>query len=145
MAVVRNDPYGAFNFLVEIDGSTVAGFSEVDGLGMEIIYTDYRNGNDKANSPRKLMGLRKFTNITLKRGITGSTELFNWLKQAAEGGASARNIAIILLDQARQPVLTWKVHRAQPQKWTGPHLQGSVAGAIAMEELTIVHEGLEME
>ena len=145
MAVIRSNPYGAYNFLVEIDGMTVAGFSEVDGLGTEIVYTDYRNGNDKINSPRKLVGLRKFTNLTLKRGVVGSTDLFDWLKQAAEGVPSARNLAITLLDEARQPVLTWKVHRAQPQKWAGPHLQAGVANAIAMEELVLVHEGLEME
>ena len=144
MGTLRNDPYGAFNFLVEIDGSTVAGFSEVTGLGAEIVYADYRNGNDKTNSVRKLAGLRKYTNLTLKRGITGSTELFDWLKLVGDGVPSPRNVAIILLDEARNPVLTWKLHRAQPQKWSGPHLLAAGAGAIAMEELVLVHEGLEM-
>jgi phage tail-like protein len=144
MGIVRNDPYRAFNFLVEIDGSTVAGFSEVNGLGAEIVYADYRNGNDKTNSVRKLAGLRKFPNITMKRGIVGSTELFDWLKQVGDGVASARNVAIILLDEARNPILTWKLHRAQPQKWSGPHLLAADASAIAMEELVLVHEGLEM-
>ena len=144
MGILRDNPYGAFNFLVEIDGSTVAGFSEVTGLGVEIVYADYRNGNDKTNSVRKIAGIRKYTNITMKRGIVGSSELFDWLKQAGEGVPATRNLAIILMDESRQPVLTWKVHRAQPQKWSGPHLNATAAGVVAMEELVLVHEGLEM-
>ena len=71
MPVQRTNPYGAYNFLVEIDSVVSAGFSEVEGLGMEILYTEYRNGNDPVNNVRKLAGLRKFSNITLKRGIPG--------------------------------------------------------------------------
>ncbi len=145
MAIPRDNPYGAFNFLVEIDGLTVGAFSEVSGLGIEIAYADYRNGNDKTNTVRKIPGLFKFTDVTLKRGIVGSTDLFQWLKQVADGTPSARDVAVILLDEARQPILVWKLRRAQPKKWSGPHLAAAVAGALAMEELVLVHEGLEME
>ena len=145
MAVLRDNPYGAFNFLVEIDGSAIAGFSEVSGLGMEIVYADYRNGNDKVNAVRKIPGLNKNSDVTLKRGIVGSTELFQWLKQVANGTPTPRDLAIILLDEAHQPVLTWNLHRAQPKKWSGPHLAAAVAGTVAMEELVLVHEGLDME
>src|SRR5262249_29027587 len=70
MPVQRANPYGAYNFLVEIDSIVSAAFSEVEGLGLEIVYAEYRNGSDPANTVRKLPGLRKYTNITLKRGIT---------------------------------------------------------------------------
>jgi phage tail-like protein len=145
MAVQRANPYGAYNFLVEIDNVVSAGFAEVEGLGMEIAYAEYRNGNDPMNSPRKLVGLRKFTNITLKRGMTGSTDLFLWLKSAAEGQPAARSVAIILQDEAHNEVLRWRLRHAQPQKWSGPHLVGAAPGTVAMEELVIVHEGLEIE
>lgn len=144
MGIVRANPYGAFNFLVEIDGTTVAGFSEVTGLGMEIVYAEYRNGNEPTNTVRKIPGLHKTSDVTMKHGIVGSTELFQWLKQVADGAVSVRNVAITLLDEARQPVLRWTLRHAQPRKWSGPHLNAAAAGEIAMEELVLVHEGLEM-
>ena len=145
MGILRDNPYGAFNFVVEIDGLTIGGFSEVSGLGMEIAYADYRDGGDKPNAVRKIPGLHKFGDVTLKRGIVGSTELFQWLKQVADGTPAPRNVNITLLDEARLTVLSWKLHRAQPRKWSGPHLAAAGAGALAMEELVLVHEGLEME
>jgi phage tail-like protein len=145
MGVLRDNPYGAFNFLVEVDGLAVGGFSDVSGLGAEIAYADYRNGNEPTNAVGKIPGLHKFADVTLKRGIVGSTDLFQWLKQVADGTPSPRNVTIILLDEARQAVLRWKLRRAQPKKWAGPHLAAAAAGVIAMEELVLVHEGLEME
>jgi phage tail-like protein len=144
MPVQRTNPYGAYNFLVEIDSVVSAGFSEVEGLGMEIVYTDYRNGNDPVNNVRKLVGLRKFSNITLKRGITGATDLFDWLKGAAAGQPAQRSVAIILLDEQRNEVARWILRHAQPQKWSGPHFNGAASGTVAMEELVITHEGLEI-
>ena len=144
MSIVRANPYGAYNFLVEIDSVVSAGFSEVEGLGMEIAYADYRTGNEPVNNVRKLPGLRKFSDVTLKRGITGVSDLFDWLKGAAAGAVAPRNIAIILLDETRTEVLRWKLRHAQPRKWTGPHLNGAASGTVAMEELVLVHEGLEI-
>ena len=144
MPVQRANPYGAYNFLVEIDNVVSAGFSEVTGLGMEITYLDYRNGNDPLSNVRKLPGLRKFSDVTLKRGITGSAELFNWLKSAAEGQPAQRGVAIILMDEQRNEVIRWNLRHAQPQKWSGPHLNAGAPGTIAMEELVITHEGLDM-
>ena len=144
MPVQRANPYGAYNFLVEIDKIISAAFSEVEGLGMEISYAEYRNGNDPVNTVRKLPGLSKFTNITLKRGITGSTDLFDWIKAAAAGQPAQRNVAVILLDEQRNEVMRWVLRHAQPQKWSGPHLNGAASGTVAMEELVILHEGLEI-
>jgi phage tail-like protein len=144
MPVQRANPYGAFNFLVEIDSVVSAAFSEVEGLGMEIAYAEYRNGSEPSNTVRKLPGLRKFSDVTLKRGITGSADLFNWLKSTAEGLPGQRSIAIILLDEQRNEVMRWNLRHAQPRKWSGPHLNGAASGTVAMEELVITHEGLEL-
>jgi phage tail-like protein len=144
MPVQRANPYGAFNFLVEIDNVVSAAFSEVEGLGMEIAYAEYRNGSEPSSTVRKLPGLRKFSDVTLKRGVTGSADLFDWLKNTAEGLPGQRNIAIILLDEQRNEVMRWKLRHAQPRKWSGPHLNGAASGTVAMEELVIVHEGLEL-
>ncbi len=144
MPVQRTNPYGAYNFLVEIDSVVSAGFAEVEGLGMEIVYADYRNGNDPVNNVRKLVGLRKYPDITLKRGIAGTSDLFDWLKGAAAGQPAQRNVAIILLDEQRNEVMRWVLRHAQPQKWSGPHLQGAASGTVAMEELVITHEGLDI-
>ena len=87
MAIERNDPYGAFNFLVEVDGQVKAGFHEVSGLGMEIDVIEYRNGNDVER--RKLPGLRRYSNVVLKRGVTGSLGLYEWIDDVRRGNVPA--------------------------------------------------------
>lgn len=145
MATLRDNPYGAFNFLVEIDGVASAGFSEVSGLASEISLIKYRNGNDKVNSVRKLPGLIKSGDVTLKRGVAGDTALFEWLRATAQGtGDYERNVAIVLLDEARQPVLRWILRRAWPMKWEGPTLNAS-GNEIAIESLTLACDGIEID
>lgn len=149
MATFRNNPYGAFNYLVSLgtgDESTViAGFSDVSGLGSEINYSEYRNGNDKANTVRKVANTFKNDDITLKRGLIGSNDLFQWVKQMREGTHERRTVVITLLDEARQAVMTFKLLNAQPKKWVGPTLAAKGGGEVAMEELHLVHEGVEVE
>jgi len=149
MATFRNNPYGAFNYLVSLgtgDESTViAGFSDVSGLGSEINYSEYRNGNDKANTVRKVANTFKNDDITLKRGLIGSNDLFQWVKQVREGTHERRTVVITLLDEARQAVMTFKLLNAQPKKWVGPTLAAKGGGEVAMEELHLVHEGVEVE
>jgi len=148
MATLGDRPYGAFNFIVSIAGSDGAslqgGFSEVSGLGMEIVYVEYRNGNEKVNAPRKIPGLHKVNDVTLKRGVIGSTDLFSWLKGVADGTPDRRTVTIDLLDAQHQPVLRWVLRNAQPRKWSGPQLKGS-GSEVAMEELVLTGESLEME
>ena len=147
--VFRNDPYLACNFEVEIvgisdDGKSVKGsFSEVSGLQAEIDVIEYRNGTE-ANSVRKLTGLHKFTNITLKRGIIGDLSLWNWWLNAARGNVQRAVVVITLLDENRNPVMVWKLTRAWPCKWTGPLLNAK-CNEVALETLEICHEGLEIE
>ncbi len=140
----RNDPFQGFNFLVEIDGVTVAGFSEVSGLASETAVVEYREGGDKRNSARKLPGLTKFSNITLKRGITADRTLWNWRKAVIDGAIDRRNGAIILLDEQHQPVLRWRFSNGWPAKWEGPVLNAQ-ASEVAIETIEIAHEGLDLD
>ena len=144
MPPVRTDPFGAFNFLVEIDGVTQAAFSEVSGLDVEVDVIDYRTGDDKSLGVRKLPGLAKYGNITLKRGITLDHSLWNWIKTVIDGSVHRANMTITLLDEQRQPALRWKIVRAWPRKWTGPVLNAK-SSEIAIESLEIAHEGLELD
>lgn len=95
--MTRDDPYGAFNFLVEIDGVDVAGFWEVGGLESETDIIEYRTG-DEVGTVRKLAGLSKHHNVTLKRGVTDSNELWEWRKSVIDGQLERRSVSIVLLD-----------------------------------------------
>lgn len=151
MPVFRDNPYSAFNYVVALggqqgdgsEGSVIGGFSDVSGLGVEVSYAEYRNGNEKFNTVRKVPNTYKLDDVTLKRGLVGSDDLFAWLKTVRDGTADPRNITITLLDEARQPVATWSLRNAQPKKWTGPTLAAKGGGEVAMEELSLVHEGIE--
>jgi phage tail-like protein len=143
-ASTQTNPYGRFNFLLEIDGIAAAGFSEVSGLSCEIDVIEYREGNGKTTTLRKIPGLRKYTNITLKRGMTTDTSLWNWFKSVAEGNAQRADGSILLLDLAGQPVLRWNFHNGWPRKWEGPTLNAK-ASDVAIETLEIAHEGLDLE
>jgi phage tail-like protein len=137
----RVDPYRGFNFLVEIDGITQAGFQEVGGLDSSTDAVDYREGNDPTHV-RKLTGLNKFTPITLKRGITDSDELWKWRDSAVSGKPDRKNGSIVLLDETGAEKLRWNFSNAWPSKWTGPSFN-STSTAVAIETLEITHEELK--
>jgi len=149
MATLRNNPYGAFNFLVSLgvgdETSVIAGFSDVSGLGTEINYSEYRNGNDKVNTARKVANTYKQEDVTLKRGLIGSTDLFQWVKEVREGADGRRTVSITVMDEARNPVSSFKLVNAQPKKWVGPTLAAKGGGEVAMEELHLTHEGITYE
>jgi phage tail-like protein len=136
----RNDPYSAFNFKIEIDGVTVAGFSECTGLTTESDHIEYRTGAEDI-TVRKLPGLRKYPNIVLKRGFTTSHELWDWRKKVIDGKTDRRSGSITLLDEARQKALEWKFTAGWPSKWEGPTLNAK-NNEVAIETLEIIHEGL---
>lgn len=152
MPTFRENPYGAFNFLVTLGGSQgdgaegtiIGGFSDVSGLGTEVKYSEYRNGNERFNTVRKVPNTHTADDVTLKRGLVGSEDLWAWLRGVRDGTADPRNVIIQLLDEARRPVVTWSLRNAQPKKWTGPTLAAKGGGEVSMEELSLVHEGLEM-
>ena len=143
----RNVPYGAFNFIVSFDGAEAfAGFSDVSGIGSEIKIAEYRNGNEKENHVRKIPGIHKNTDITLKRGLINSKTLWDWIKQVrTEGVAAQKGVTVTLLDEARNPVQTWLFRGVVPMKYTGPTLAAKGGGDVAMEELTLSVQGLEIE
>jgi phage tail-like protein len=150
MAVLRDRPYVQFNFLVDLgDGQTDgpdAGFQEVSGIGMEVTVSEYRNGNERENSVRKITGLNKSTDVTLKRGVIGSLKLYNWLNQIRNGDQTAlRTVTIHLQNEDHTAnVQTWKLMRTHIIK----HNTGSLSAKgtdVAMEELVLAYERLEME
>jgi phage tail-like protein len=151
MPTFRDNPYGAFNFLVALggsqgdgsEGSIIGGFSDASGLGLDISYSEYRNGNERVNTVRKVPNTHKNDDVTLKRGLVGSDDLFQWIKGVRDGVADPRDVTITLMDEARNAVATFRLHKAQPKKWTGPTLAAKGGGEVAMEELHLVHEGIE--
>jgi phage tail-like protein len=150
MAVLRNRPYVQFNFLVNLgDGVTEgpqAGFQEMSNVGMEVTVAEYRAGNARENSVQKITGLNKATDVTMKRGVIGSLDLYRWLDDIRNGNQNAyRDVTIELMDESHAgPVQTWKLKRARVIK----HVSGpfNAKGTdVAMEELTLAYERLEME
>ena len=144
MAVKRDNPYLNFNFIVDIGIGDELGFSEAEVPSGEIEVIEYREGADRVNTARKLPGLAKYPNVTLKRGITGSTDLFEWWKSVRDGQVVRRNVTITLLDEQRQAVYRWLLRSAWPVKIEGPTLNAS-GNEVAIETLELAHEGLEIE
>lgn len=150
MAVLRERPYVQFNFLVDLgDGTTdgvQAGFQEVSGIGMEVTVAEYRNGNEKENAVRKITGLNKSTDVTCKRGIIGSLNLYQWLDQIRNGDQTAFRTVLIHMqnEDHSSTVLTWKLLRARIIKHTSGPLNAKGTD-VAMEELVLAYERLEME
>lgn len=150
MAVLRDRPYVQFNFLVDLgtgntDGPD-AGFQEISNIGMEVTVAEYRNGNAKENSVSKITGLNKATDVTMKRGVIGSLTLYNWLNQIRNGDQTAfRTVTIHLQNEDHTAIVqTWKLLRARIIK----HVSGPMNAKgtdVAMEELTMAYERLEME
>jgi phage tail-like protein len=150
MAVPRDRPYVQFNFLVDLgtgktDGAD-AGFQEVSGIGMEVTVAEYRNGNEKENSVRKITGLNKATDVTMKRGVIGSLTLYEWLNEIRNGDQEAiRDVVIHLQNEDHTAVVqTWNLRRARIIKHTSGPLNAKGTD-VAMEELVLAYERLEME
>jgi phage tail-like protein len=150
MAILRDRPYVQFNFLVDLgDGVTdgaQAGFQEVSGIGMEVTVAEYRNGNHKENSVMKITGMNKSTDVTLKRGVIGSLNLYQWLDEIRNGNQNAlRTVTVQLQNEDHTAVVqTWKLLRARIIKHTsGP--MNAKGTDVAMEELVLAYERLEME
>ena len=148
MAEPRERPYSQFNFLVDFGNGTEgvqAGFQEVAGLGLEITVAEYRNGNEQDNAPRKITGMYKVPDVTLKRGVIGSLDLYEWLNEVRNGSQnSLRSVTIQLQDEAHtQVVQEWKLTNARPIKYTGPSLNGK-GSDVAIEELTLAAERIDI-
>ncbi len=150
MAVLRERPYAQFNFLVDLGNGVTeepqAGFQECSAIGMSVDVVEYRNGNDKENSVRKLTGLARYSDVTLKRGVIGSLDLYEWLNDIRNGNESAyRTVTVQLQNEEHSAVVqVWKLMRARIIK----HVSGPFnarASDVAMEEITLAYERLELD
>ena len=150
MAVLRERPYPQFNFLVDLGTGTTdgpeAGFQECSEIGMSVDVIEYRNGNEKENNVRKLTGLTRVNDVTLRRGIIGSLDLYNWIDQIRNGDAAAYRTVLIHLqnEDHTATVMTWKRLRARIVKHTSGPLNAK-GPDVAMEELMLAYERLELE
>lgn len=139
------DPLVVSHFLVQVNNLATGFFLEVSGLGSETEVTEHKiMGENNSDMVRKVPGRSKWNDIVLKRGITANMEFYNWRKTVEDGNVdqARANMTIAMLDQAGGVIAEWTVEQAFPSKISGPSLK-SDSSDIGVEELTIVHEGIE--
>jgi phage tail-like protein len=137
-------PLPVFHFTVQWGGERI-GFSEVSGLTQENQSIEYRDGSFPEYSSIKMPGLRKFSNVTLKRGIVkADNDFFKWLSTIKLNKVERRDVIISLLNEAHEPVMVWKIANAFPVKLEGPGLKAS-GNEVAIESIELAHEGLELQ
>ncbi|MDB5207852.1 MAG: phage tail protein [Flavisolibacter sp.] len=136
-----NYPLSKYHFTVHCDDIKIS-FSEVSGLSMELAVIEYREGSSEDSL--KMPGIRKYSNITLKRGVQkGNHEFFDWINTVRLNTVERRNIVISLLDDAHQPVLSWRVKNAWPCKYEVADLLAT-GNEVLIESLELAHDGLEV-
>lgn len=140
----RNDPYRNYRFLVEIEGISVAAFSECTLPDSTTEPIEYRDGNDVQPTVRKLGSLTKYGNLTLKWGITDSLELYEWRKLVEQGKTdeARRNVAVVGLDEAGSPGPRWEFRAAWPSKYDAPDMNAT-GNEVSIETLEVVVEAME--
>ncbi|HEX8475988.1 MAG TPA: phage tail protein [Pyrinomonadaceae bacterium] len=144
-----NDPYGNFRFSLEVENVEVGSFSECGGLSIETKVFEYQEGGNNATT-LKFPETSTYGNVTLKRGVTSSNDLIDWLLDVVNGTfdmslrAAEKNLAVVLKDERDEPVKRWNLVRAFPIKWTGPDLKAN-ASEVAIETLEITHEGIQVK
>jgi phage tail-like protein len=141
----RVDPFRGFGFRVEVTtmSEAVAAFREVSGLTANTDVTEYREGNSRDLHPKKLTGLRKYSNIVLKKGITTNNEIWLWYRQIVNGVSDRRNGSIVLLDEEFNDVIRWNFYEAWPCKLDFPTLNATT-NEVAIVSLELCVEKLEM-
>jgi phage tail-like protein len=141
-------PYPSYYFVVSVtnidDGTTVSGsFSEVSGLSVEVTPIEYRDGTDE-KTVRKVPGLAKYGNVTMKRGVSGHVGFWNWIRRGMNGDVQRQEGYIALLNEDRQEVMRWNFRNAWPTKYTGPGFNAK-NNEIAIETLEVALERLEID
>ncbi len=133
------DPFRSFRYSVEIDGVASAGFSQVSGLDRDTTFEEYREGgvNDFVH---KLASVTKYPNLTLKRGLTFHTDLWDWYQKVVDGIVERKTITVVLIDELGLPAWSWEIEGAYPVKWTGPALDAST-NTVAAEAVEFAHQG----
>ena len=137
----RTDPYRGYNFKLEIDGISRNGFRECSGLDATSDPIDYREGDEKVYTNRKLPGQTKYSNITLKWGIVDDHTIWDWRKKTIDGKTERKNGSIVLMNEDGEEKIRWNFVNGWPTKWTGPSFNAT-ANEVAVETLEIVHEGV---
>ncbi|NOV01626.1 phage tail protein [Paenibacillus planticolens] len=140
MAGERRDPYRNFRFRIEVEGIQQAGFSEISGFDASLSVIEYREGNETI-TPRKLPGLAKYGNISLKWGVTDSMDMYNWMSESIQGKISRKTVTIIAINEEGADVATWQVIEAWPSKYSAPSFKGT-GNEVAIESLELAHEGM---
>jgi phage tail-like protein len=140
MAGERKDPYRNFRFRIEVEGIQQAGFSEISGFDASLSVIEYREGNETITA-RKLPGLAKYGNITLKWGVTDSMDMYNWMSESIQGKIARKTVTIIAIDEEGGDVATWQVIEAWPSKYSAPSFNGT-GNEVAIENLELAHEGM---
>jgi phage tail-like protein len=142
--VQRDNPYASFNFVVEIEGVASAGFAEAELPAGRIETIEYREGSDKSSGTRKLPGRVSYDDVVLRRGLAGRTDLYDWWRAVRDGNADRRNVAIVLLDEARSEVQRWLLRDAWPTRLAYSGLHAS-KNEVAIETLELTYESFETE
>ncbi|MEM7154106.1 MAG: phage tail protein [Myxococcota bacterium] len=148
----RTSPYGNYNFTVDLKSegvdisSAFGGFSDVSGLGTELTVAEYRNGNDDEMHVRKIPGLHSTPDVTCKRGVLNSKDLWEWIENTRlQSVGQQRNVVITMNDEAGKAVQSWTLFNCIPLKYTGPTFAGKGGGDVAMEELVLSCEGIRLD
>lgn len=136
----RTDPFGNYNYMVELDGIARARFSEVSGLDTTVEVIEYREGGELGTT--KLPGRVSYSNISLRWGMTDDTELYDWIRQTALGTTERKNGSIILLDRQGAEIARWNFFNAFPSSYKAPDLSAS-GNEVGIEALELAHERLE--
>lgn len=145
MAERAMDPYRNFRFKVEIDGIVQAGFSDVSGFDSTSDVIEYREGTDPTHN-RKMPGLTKYGDITLKWGQTDVRELYNWRQQVIDGGiqSARKTVYIVVLDEVGAEKLRWRCENAWPSKIDPPDFSAK-GNDVAISTLTLTCEEVKLQ
>jgi phage tail-like protein len=129
-------------FYIEIDGINKAVFTEAEGLQIEVDVTEYEEGGNNGFVHR-LPGRVRVSNLTLKRGLVQSNQLYKWQTEIAQGKVTRRNVSVVMYDPAGTEVIRWNLIKAYPVRWIGPAFRVNEQVA-AIETLELAHAGLEL-
>ena len=144
MPEARHDPYLNFNFLVQIDGDSVAGFREADLPEARVEVSTYRDGNERGNSVRRLPGRVEYGPLILRRGFAGDRTLFQWWRNVADGNLDRRSVVVILRDHSGQEVARWAFRDAVPMKYDPPSFRAQ-GNEVAIESIELAVESMDLE
>ena len=138
------DPYRSYNFKLLVNNVTEGHFTEVSGLGVKIERISYREAGT-GGVVRAIPGRVSYPPVMLRFGLTGSTDLWDWLMTAVEGKVSRRNVSIVILDPSGSvEAVRWNLINAWPQEWYGAPLD-AMSRDLAIETLLLAHEGVQRE